>query len=206
MNEDSSSEGVVHFRDRLRHETRAAILAAAEQVFVDDGLERARMESIAARARVAVGTVYNYFEDREALLVALVDARRAALLDRLDSALAEGKALPFEDALSRLLHALFDHWAAHHGLLGVVLQAEDAGLVAPGRGPLLTDVTRRVETVLRRGRAQGGLRPDGAGLQAAAILGMVRGVLRLHAGRKGRADRKDWAGQVLEIFLRGAGR
>lgn len=206
MNENSPSEGVVHFRDRLRHETKAAILAAAEQVFVDAGLERAGMESIAARARVAVGTLYNYFHDREGLLVALVDARREALLHRVDSALADGKGLPFEEALTGLLHALFDHWAKHHGLLTVILQAEDAGLVAPGRGPLLDDVTRRVEKVLRRGRAQGRLRADASGFQAAAVVGMVRGALRLDAGRKGGARAEDRAGQVLEIFLRGARR
>jgi AcrR family transcriptional regulator len=206
MNENSLPGSVVHLRDRLRHETRAAILAAAEQVFVDDGLERARMESIAARARVAVGTLYNYFEDREGLLVALVEARREALLHRLDSALAAGKGLPFEAALTGLLRALFDHWSTHHGLLAVLLQAEDTGLVAPGRGPLLDDVTRRVEKVLRRGRTQGKLRADAAGLQAAAVVGMVRGVLRRSVRRRSGAREEDWAGQVLEIFLRGAGR
>jgi AcrR family transcriptional regulator len=206
MNADSSPGDTVHFRDRLRLETRAAILAAAEQAFVEHGLERTRMESIAARARVAVGTLYNYFEDREGLLVALVDDRRVALLQRLDATLAEGRGLPFEEALKGLLHALFDHWAMHHGLLAVLLQAEDGGRVAPGRGPLLDDVTRRVEKVLRRGRTQGRLRADGTGLQAAALVGMVRGVLRLDARRKGGVRDEDRAGQVAEMFLRGARR
>lgn len=206
MNAHSSVGGIVQFRERLRQETRAAILAAAEQAFVEDGLERTRMESIAARARVAVGTLYNYFEDREGLLVALVDARRAALLHRLDSALAEGRGLPFEEALEGLLHALFDHCAMHQGLLAVLLQAEDAGRVAPGRGPLLDDVTRRFEKVLRRGRTQGRLRADGTGLQAAAVVGMVRGVLRLDASRKGGVRGEDRAGPVAEMFLRGSRR
>lgn len=206
MNQNSSSEAGVRLRARLRRETRAAILSAAEEVFVDDGLERARMESIAARAQVAVGTLYNYFEDREGLLVALVDARRAALLQRLDSTLAEGRRLPFEAAIAALLHSLFDHWAVHHGLLAVVLHAEDTGLVAPGRGPLLDEVTRRLEKVLRRGRTEGRLRKDGAGLQAAAIVGMARGVLRLDASRKVPVRVEDRVAEVLQLFLRGAGR
>jgi AcrR family transcriptional regulator len=164
------------------------------------------MESIAARAGIAVGTLYNYFEDREGLLVALVDARRAALLQRLDSTLAEGRGLSFEEAFAGLLHALFDHWAEHHGLLAVLLRAEDEGVVAPGRGLLLDDVTRRVEKVLRRGRAQGKLRADRAGFQATAVVGMARGILRRDARRKGGARAGVRASQVAEMFLRGARR
>jgi AcrR family transcriptional regulator len=50
-------------RERLREEAARAILAAAEEVFATDGLQ-ARMERIAEQAGVAVGTLYNHFEDR----------------------------------------------------------------------------------------------------------------------------------------------
>ena len=59
-------------RHRLREETVSAILEAAEHEFASDGLHAARMERIAARAGVAVGTLYNHFDDREALVLALV--------------------------------------------------------------------------------------------------------------------------------------
>src|SRR3981081_4254853 len=88
MKRTSSSAGkIVPLRERLKGETQRAILQAAEEVFGDSGLSGARMEDIATRAGVSVGTVYNHFEDRDALLAELIVTRRHDLLARLDAAL-----------------------------------------------------------------------------------------------------------------------
>src|ERR671934_3088172 len=71
-------------RARLREETNKAILQAAEQVFGAQGAGGARMEDIAARAGVAVGTLYNHFHDRDALLSELLASRREDLAGRLE--------------------------------------------------------------------------------------------------------------------------
>src|SRR5919201_3557298 len=77
VNQNSRSEhGVKSLRERLRAETGRAIAAAAEETFAANGVREARIEEIAARAGVSVGTVYNHFEDREALLNGLVERRR----------------------------------------------------------------------------------------------------------------------------------
>jgi hypothetical protein len=49
---------------------RAAILDAALTVFAAHGYESARLDDVAAKAGVAKGTLYLYFEDKEALLSA----------------------------------------------------------------------------------------------------------------------------------------
>ncbi|WP_081853126.1 TetR/AcrR family transcriptional regulator [Bosea sp. 117] len=51
---------------------RQAILAAALAEFGERGFTSARMEDVAARAGVAKGTVYLYFEDKKALFEGLV--------------------------------------------------------------------------------------------------------------------------------------
>jgi len=203
---NSESARPVRLRERLRGETQAAILAAAEQVFAEEGMDRARMESIAARAGVAVGTLYNHFEDREALLSALVGDHRTALLARLDQALAAGEGQPFEEALGSFLRALFEHWAAHQGLLSLLFQAERPATAARGRCAILDEVVRRAEAILRRGRSEGLLRADEANLQGAVLVSMARGVLVKEILRDGGDVRVDNAERVLEIFLRGAGR
>ena len=63
-------------RTRLRTEVRAAILDAAESVFAEEGLHRGRMEHVSRRAGTAVGTLYNHFENRDALLATLLSTRR----------------------------------------------------------------------------------------------------------------------------------
>jgi AcrR family transcriptional regulator len=206
VNLDSDSGSRVRLRQRLREETRAAILAAAEEVFAGRGLHRARMESIAARAGVAVGTLYNHFQDREALLSALVRSRRQALLDRVDLALAGAEGATFEAALRAFLTALFEHWAEHAGLLTALLNADQLGRQAPGeaRGPRIGDeLARRAEILLRRGLAEGRLRPEGAEEYPALLVGMARGLLVQGAGRRAPDGRA--ADRVLDLFLRGAG-
>lgn len=205
MNPNSTSETRIRLRDRQRLEAQGAILAAAERVFVEDGIAGARMESIAARAGVAVGTLYNYFEDREGLLTALVEERRAALLRKLDLALEGARRKPFEELLAAFLGAFFDHWASHRGLLALLVQADGAVSAGRGKQHLLDEVTRRAEAVLRRGRSQGKVQADASGLQADLLVGMVRGALRTDAGKARERD-EDRAGQVLEAFLRGSGR
>jgi AcrR family transcriptional regulator len=207
VNLDSLSRNRVRLRQRFRAETQAAILAAAEEVFAERGLHQARMESIAVRAGVAVGTLYNHFQDREALLAALVRSRRKALLDRVDLALAGAEGAPFEDALAAFLAALFGHWAEHAGLLTALLYADQLGRPAPGEGRgrrMADELARRVDRVLRRGVAEGRLRPEGSEDYPALLMGMARGLLVQGAGAR-RAPDGGAAARVLKLFLRGAG-
>ena len=59
-------------RERQKAGRRRDILAAAAKLFRRDGFTDTSIESIAAEAEVAAGTVYNYFESKGDLLIALV--------------------------------------------------------------------------------------------------------------------------------------
>src|SRR3954471_24804261 len=90
MNANSpSGPKVQNLRSRLREATSAAILDAAEETFAQKGLASATMNDIAAAAGVAVGTLYNHFKDRDALLATLLQDRRAGLLDAMDGFLEQ---------------------------------------------------------------------------------------------------------------------
>lgn len=58
----------------------AEILAAAAEVFSASGFARARLDDVARRARVSKGTLYRYFESKDALFRAMV---RASVVTRL---------------------------------------------------------------------------------------------------------------------------
>ncbi len=209
MNRDSSDR-CVRLRDRFREETAEAILAAAERVFADEGLRGARVESIAAAAGVAVGTVYNHFKDREALLQELSRSRREALIDKLDAALAAGEGQPFPEALRRFLDALFGHWATHERFLTLLVQSEGSfKQVSPKGSKARTtrqEILARIEKLIRRGQASGALRPETAEIQPAALVGMVWGLL-MQAIDQQRLDRvQEQLDQAVDLFQRGAGR
>lgn len=199
----SSPPPPARLRERLREETSRAILAAAEDVFASDGLS-ARMEAIAAHAGVAVGTLYNHFEDRKALVAALVRSRREALLARIDDALAAARGDDAGPRLRAFLAAVEQHARAHGPLLHVLLQAGDGP--GDGRPPrsILDELVRRAQAIVDRGVASGELRPDPAGILGLSFVGLARAlVLRVVEGgaEPGRA-----ADAVLALFLEGAGR
>lgn len=63
---------------------RAAILSAAQSVFLESGYAAASMDVIAARAGVSKATVYAHFASKNALFGALIAARCDACFGHLD--------------------------------------------------------------------------------------------------------------------------
>jgi AcrR family transcriptional regulator len=83
------------FRDRkLPKQERAAltrqvILTAAAQVFAEHGYRSGTTNRIAERAGVSIGSLYQYFPNKDAILRALMDEHVAAGSRRLDAALGD---------------------------------------------------------------------------------------------------------------------
>ena len=68
-------------RDKLLR--RADILNAASRVFAEKGFYKATMSDIAKQAEYAVGTIYLYFKDKQALYLALTDEKVEELIKRV---------------------------------------------------------------------------------------------------------------------------
>lgn len=81
-----SASPITPARRRRKEARPAELTAAALDLFVDKGYAATRLEDVAARAGVSKGTLYLYFDGKEALFKAVV---REGLLP----ALAEGEAL-----------------------------------------------------------------------------------------------------------------
>ena len=60
-----------------------SILKAAEAVFAEKGYEKAKVAQIARRAGVAEGSIYDYFENKENLLISISSHRLTALTRQL---------------------------------------------------------------------------------------------------------------------------
>jgi AcrR family transcriptional regulator len=60
-------------RPQASQEKRAEIVAAARELFVDAGYDATPMGRLAAAAGVAANTIYWYFEDKDAVLIAVLD-------------------------------------------------------------------------------------------------------------------------------------
>ena len=59
-------------RERKKRATRQRIVAAATRLFAEQGFDAPTVDLISAEADVAKGTIYNYFDTKEALLFELL--------------------------------------------------------------------------------------------------------------------------------------
>lgn len=212
----SSPDARVTLRARFRTATREAILEAAADLMAAEGASQARMEDIAARAGVAVGTVYNYFEDRTALVLALLESRRRTLMDALEPAgdgprgRADVPALQaFEAQLEPFVATLVAHFQANRFLLGVLLEDEQLRGVnaksAARRTAMRREIMVRAVRLIDRGIRARVLRKDDPTVYAALLLGMVRGA-GLASLTSTHAPSGNWTAQVVRMFMHGAAR
>jgi AcrR family transcriptional regulator len=188
-------------RERLKEQTSDAILEAAEQVFAADGVAKARMETIAQVAGVAVGTLYNHFDTREALFSALVAARRSEIQAGLDDALERGEGKPFEQQLELFLLSASNHLERHQAFLRILMEAEH--MHGKTRFAMET-VWKRAELLVQRGVKARALRADDAELFPSLLMGLLRScmVRRLYHGAPPIETQLE---PVVRFFLEGAG-
>lgn len=161
--------------------TRARLLAAARELFLDVGFARTSIEDVCAAAGYTRGAFYSNFGSKEELLLALFDeqaAGRMAELERL--AAAYGSLAPRERA-RRLVEALLRVEPADAGWILLFLEFR---LVAARTAALAEQVAahdralaRAVAEVLAREVPE--LVPPGAsaGQAAAVILAAREGLL-----------------------------
>ncbi|BDG09785.1 TetR/AcrR family transcriptional regulator [Anaeromyxobacter paludicola] len=209
MNRDSGNgPGVQPLRERVRRATRAAILEAAEAVFSARGFGAARMEEIAEQAGVAVGTLYNYFDDRSALLLAVLEESARELEERLGdpALLAEG---PFVQQLERFFAKVLEHQQAHFRLFAILVQEElEQGRLParPVRRPaLLKPMHRLAEQLVASGVRQGALRAEDADLYPTFLVAMLRGLFTRQLCARGAPPEVAEAPRLARFFLHGAG-
>lgn len=96
--------------DNRREERRQAILDAAEELFLEQGFERASVSAIVARSGGSLATVYELFGSKLGLLRAVVDRNREQGLSGIDT-IVHGLDSAAE-ILTLLAHRLFDYFTS----------------------------------------------------------------------------------------------
>lgn len=145
-------------RDSALAETqRQRILCAAQHCFIERGFHAASMLSIAEAAGMSVGLLYRYFENKNAIVLAIIDRQ-----------LGEGRAqlarLHSSSDLAAELTQAFARWKQHdESALNVALFLEMS--VESSRDPQVAEALRASDATMleelrawmQRGRDEGGL-------------------------------------------------
>ena len=189
-------------RERARH--REEILRAAERIFAERGFEGASMADIAAAAEFSVGSLYNFFRDKEDLgeeVMARICRERAESLEALAA-----RRLPPAGALAALADGFARHVAAHGAFLRMSIRLQSArgrNEPPPHIAALVGRQRAALVAVMAGAAAAGGMRPLPPEDLAVAALGLCihfAADRRLRGGGVGAADERELAGKIGSVL------
>ena len=105
---------------RAEH-TVDAILEAAAQILQSDGEERLNTNRIAERAGFSIGTLYQYFADKEAIVAALAERERDKVLASIVKALHTIDSGDFEGVVREIVRTLVGSFAKRRRARKIIL-------------------------------------------------------------------------------------
>jgi AcrR family transcriptional regulator len=80
-----------------------ALLDATARILVREGFDKASTNRIAEVAGVSVGSLYQYFPGKEALVVAVAERHRQEIMQTVQGELAQVRALPLKSGVRQLV-------------------------------------------------------------------------------------------------------
>ena len=179
---------------RRAQETVEVILRATTQILSRDGLDRVTTNRVAEKAGVSVGSLYQYFPNKEALVAEVRRRYDHAFRERLIGLVGLVATLPLEEAVERCVRAL------------IAIHAEDPGLHNAVSSAGLDDTERRllhqVAASWLEARRDEIRRPDrtlAATIALDAAEALIHGVALRSPERLGDDD---FAAEVTDLLVR----
>ncbi len=124
-------------------ETRARLVAAAEEIIGESGYEALRVEEVVLRAGTAKGTFFAHFKDKDALMDLILGARIDALLDDMQTRTAPKSVQKLIDALIPVCEFM----TCERYVFDVILRHSGAAAVEE-IGPIATTFGRQIEILV----------------------------------------------------------
>jgi len=168
--------------ERAKQERRRQILSAAKAVFAEAGYHGASIHAIIERAQIARGTFYLYFESKAAVFDSILDQAMADLRARLHRIEVDAPgAPPPQVQLREQVVATLEYVVNDRPLATLLLSAGHTPDVDASErlDMFFTEVRDLLRRALETGMDIGLVRRCPSDLVAAALLGMIRGVIEM---------------------------
>ncbi len=135
----------------MNADRRLEILNAAGRLFRDNGASKTTIGDIAREVGIGVGTVYLEFPSKEAIVVALSEARHLTVVRAMEAATSDDPAECFERILEERVRVFFRLAAeGAHACDFVLCPSAQVGV-----GHFSSEESKLLEAVLSHGRAVG---------------------------------------------------
>ncbi len=161
-------------------QTRANLLAAAEEIIAESGFEALRVEEVVLRAGTAKGTFFAHFRDKDAMMDLIIGPRMDALLDEMMTDVPPASVEAVADALLPLADLMtceryvFDVILRYSGAAAV----EEIGPIANAFGRMIEVFTAWCENAKFREDISTDLQAEG--IQAFLLQAMAANFCALH--------------------------
>ena len=107
--------------------THDAILEAATQILSAHGLNGFNTNAVAARAGTSIGSLYQYFPNKDALMLALIHRQNISMFNAVSMAMANVAERDLQTSVRILIHAVMEH-VRDDSLLAMAIDHEEARL------------------------------------------------------------------------------
>jgi len=162
-------------------DTVATILEAAARILERHGFAGYNTNAVAELAGVSIGSLYQYFPNKDALIAALVERETAVLLDELSAATADAS---FLTGRRRMIRAAIAH-QMRRPVLARLLDFEEQRLPLGARNERVGQRVANIAVSLLG--KQGAPRTRNRTVAALDVLAIVKGMVDA-AGQRGETD------------------
>lgn len=164
-------------QEQLNTIRRTQILDAATSVFAEKGFHRATIKDIAAYAGIADGTIYNYFPNKNALLIGILD--RLNQTEQREAHFADVEDLRefFISYLQQRLQVLFPNADVFKALLPELLTNTELREIYSNQ--IIAPSIAIAEQFFQSRIEQGEIHPVDVPLAVRTLIGMFLGLLVL---------------------------
>ena len=182
-------------------ETVEAILAATKKVLVKDGYEAASTNRVAEVAGVSIGSLYQYFPSKAALVSELIERHLTRMFEVLSATAQGGGTASIEEAARTVIRAVFAAHRVNPRLHRVLLEQ----MPRLGKGADVDAFEHRTQAIIEAFLTAhaGELRPKNVALAARVAVLAVRGVTLWTVMRSAEElDNEELVDEITDMVIR----
>ena len=184
---------------------KEAIRLAAIKVFAENGFHKTTTDSIAEEAEVAVGTIYNYFQNKQDVLehiFAVEYEKREYFYEKLKQ-----KDLHPVEKISQIIEKHFTEVKENPELIKIILTERH---LARSCFPKREGLRRFMEEIIVAGKKEGTISDIDPEILAVMLFGTIEAVMAEYLAREGERDRGDIFNraqqEIVKLLKRGLSR
>jgi TetR/AcrR family fatty acid metabolism transcriptional regulator len=186
------------------NDKRRQILDGALKVFAAKGFYNTKVSEVARQARVADGTIYNYFKSKDDLLISLFEDRMDWILKRLREELDDAQDVGACFRRYIELHVSLARIEPELAEFITVELRQSHKFLHEYKNPKFAEYLRVLAGLIERGQAEGRFRPEiDPRLASRAIFGALDEMLLWLTWARRESAVDEVVQQVADIFLAG---